>query len=142
MGRPVVPPSTQGLVREDGARREDRAAERRESLVRARDKKVWRMFELLSGVVTVDGRNPAPLGNHGKPSLVHIYRGIIAPGCLRWCRVSSSHSIIFGSCLIMQPEMVVFGIKQQTKIVLVWLNQGSEEMVFVPLFRDARFGWF
>ena len=27
--------------------------------------------------VTVDGRNPASLGNHGKPLLVGIHRGII-----------------------------------------------------------------
>ena len=41
---------------------------------------------------TVDGRNPAPLGNHGKPLLVGICRGIIIPGLLGWCRTSSIHS--------------------------------------------------
>ena len=36
---------------------------------------------------TVDGRNPAPLGNHWKLWLVGIYRGINIPGFLRWCEM-------------------------------------------------------
>ena len=43
---------------------------------------------------TVDGRNPAQLGNHGKSLFVGIYRGIIIPGFLRWCTISSIHSMI------------------------------------------------
>ena len=43
---------------------------------------------------TVDGRDFAPLGNHGKPFFIGIYRGIIIPGFLRWCRISSIHSIV------------------------------------------------
>ena len=31
----------------------------------------------------------APLVNHGKPLFVGIYRGIVLPGSLRWCRISS-----------------------------------------------------
>ena len=42
---------------------------------------------------TVDGRNPAPLGNHGKPLFVGIYKKIIIPRFLRWCRISSIHSM-------------------------------------------------
>ena len=32
--------------------------------------------------------------NHGQPLFVGIFRGIINPGFLRWCRISSIHSII------------------------------------------------
>ena len=42
---------------------------------------------------TVDERNPAPLGNHEKPLFVGIYRGIMIPWFLRWCRISSIHSM-------------------------------------------------
>ena len=42
---------------------------------------------------TVDGRNPAPLGNHGKPLFVGVYRGSIIKGFLRLCRISSMHSM-------------------------------------------------
>ena len=42
---------------------------------------------------TVDGQNPAPLGNHGKPFFVGIHRGIIILGFLVWCRILSIHSI-------------------------------------------------
>ena len=35
---------------------------------------------------TVDGRNPATKLNHTKPFFVGIYRGIVIPGFLRWCR--------------------------------------------------------
>ena len=45
----------------------------------------------VSGLITmpaVDGLNPAPLGNHGKPLCIGICRGIIIPGFLRWCRIS------------------------------------------------------
>ena len=38
---------------------------------------------------TVDGRNPAPLGNHGKPLLVGICREAILLGFAR-CRISSA----------------------------------------------------
>ena len=38
---------------------------------------------------TADGRNPAPLGNHGKPWLVGMYKRIIIPGFFGWCRISS-----------------------------------------------------
>ena len=41
---------------------------------------------------TAHGRNPAPLGSHGKPLLVGMYRGTIIPGFRRWCRISSNHS--------------------------------------------------
>ena len=41
---------------------------------------------------TVDGRNPAPLRHHGKYLFVGIYRGIMVPGFLRWCRILSIHS--------------------------------------------------
>ena len=44
---------------------------------------------------TVDGRNPAPLGNH---FFMGIYSGIIIPGLFRWCRISSIHSMYQGSC--------------------------------------------
>ena len=41
----------------------------------------------------VDGRNPAPLGNHGKPGLVGIYRGIESfQGSLGAKWVSSIHT--------------------------------------------------
>ena len=43
---------------------------------------------------TVGGQNPAPLGTLGKPLFVGIHRRIIMPGFLRWCRISSIHSII------------------------------------------------
>ena len=29
--------------------------------------------------------------NHGKPLFAGICRGIVIPGCLRWCRISSIH---------------------------------------------------
>ena len=38
--------------------------------------------DLQASFHTVDGRNPAPLGNHGKPLFVGIYRGMIIPGFL------------------------------------------------------------
>ena len=44
-------------------------------------------------ISTVDGRNPAPLGNHGKPLSVGIYRGIIISGFLRRCRILSIHTV-------------------------------------------------
>ena len=50
---------------------------------------------LRKGRDTVDGRNPAPLWNH--PLFVDIDRGIMMPGFLRWCRISSIHSM-FGLC--------------------------------------------
>ena len=34
-----------------------------------------------------------PLRNQGKPLFVGISREIIIPGCLRWCRISSIHSM-------------------------------------------------
>ena len=37
---------------------------------------------LWRAVDTVDGQNPAPRWNHGKPLFVGIYRGIIIPGFL------------------------------------------------------------
>ena len=53
--------------------------------------------EMLHGTCrrnpTVDGQNPAPLGNRGTQVSVGIYRGIIIPGFLRWCRNLSIHSI-------------------------------------------------
>ena len=39
----------------------------------------------------MDGRNPAPLGNHGKPLFVGIYREIMIPGFLRWCEMDFVH---------------------------------------------------
>ena len=51
-------------------------------------------LHILKHIHTVDGRHPAPLGNRGKPWFVGIYRGIIIPEFLRWCRISSIHSII------------------------------------------------
>ena len=42
----------------------------------------------------MDGRNPAPLRIHGKPLFIGIYRGFIIPGFLRWCRISSIHSML------------------------------------------------
>ena len=33
------------------------------------------------------------LRNHGKPQFVGSYSGIITPGFLRWCRISSVHSM-------------------------------------------------
>ena len=45
---------------------------------------------------TVDGRNPAPLGGHGKPSSVGISGRFIIPGFLRWCEmgISSTHCML------------------------------------------------
>ena len=40
-----------------------------------------------------DGQNPAPNSNHGKPLFVGIYKGIIIPWFLRWCRIASIHSM-------------------------------------------------
>ena len=34
----------------------------------------------------------APLGNHEKPLCIGIYKGIIIPRFLKWCRISSIHS--------------------------------------------------
>ena len=45
------------------------------------------------GVPTVDGRNPAPLRNHGKPIVCWYLQGIIIPGFPGRCRISSIHSI-------------------------------------------------
>ena len=53
----------------------------------------FRWVELRRGAHTVDGRNPAPLGNHGKPLFMGIYRTFIILGFLRWCRIPSIHSI-------------------------------------------------
>ena len=39
------------------------------------------------------------LRNHGKPLFVGIYRGMIVPGILMWCRISSIHSSSGGLCL-------------------------------------------
>ena len=39
------------------------------------------------------------LRNHGKPLFVGIYRGMIIPGVLMWCRLSSIHSTILGVAL-------------------------------------------
>ena len=38
----------------------------------------------------MDGRNPAPLGNHGKPLCIGICGGIIL-GFLRWCEMDVVH---------------------------------------------------
>ena len=48
-------------------------------------------FIQRSTVDTVDGRNPAPLGNHKKPLSVGIYKGIIIPGLLGWCEMDFVH---------------------------------------------------
>ena len=64
------------------------------------------MFELMALDPPMDGQSPAPvgrfipqmdeilhhLGNHGKPLSVGIYRGIIIPGFLSGCRISSIRS--------------------------------------------------
>ena len=61
----------------------------------------------------MDGRNPAPLGNHGKPWLVGVYRGIASfqgfLGGARW--IASIHSTgsklplwRFSSCATRQAE--------------------------------------
>ena len=64
---------------------------------------------------TVHGRNPAPLGNYGKPLLVGICRGIIIPGLLGWCRISSIHS--------MSPfSLVVHPFKEEQRIEWSWRN--------------------
>ena len=70
---------------------------------------------------TVDGRNPAPLGNHGKPLLIGIFRGFIIPGFLRWCRILSIHSIthILGREL---PERFV-GSGIYAGIIVGWASQ-------------------
>ena len=42
--------------------------------------------------IPVDGRNPAPLGNHdGKPLFIGIYGGIVIRGRLRWCEMDFVH---------------------------------------------------
>ena len=48
---------------------------------------ICRALKPLEVYSTVDGRNPAPLGNHEKPLFVGIYRGIIIPWFLRWCEM-------------------------------------------------------
>ena len=50
--------------------------------------------ESIATGITVDGRNAAPVGIHGKPLFVGSYRGIILSGFARWCRISSVHSIL------------------------------------------------
>ena len=42
---------------------------------------------------TVDGRNPAPPSDYGKPLFIGKNRGIIIPGFLRWCRILSIHTV-------------------------------------------------
>ena len=42
---------------------------------------------------TVDGQNPGPLGNHEKPLFVGIYKGLMIPGLLTWCRILSIDSM-------------------------------------------------
>ena len=56
-------------------------------------KTLSRVDSVVFVVDTVDGRHPAPLSNHGKPFFVDIYREFIIPGFLRWCRISSIHSM-------------------------------------------------
>ena len=51
---------------------------------------------------TVDGRNPAPRGNHGKPLFIGIYRGFIIPGFLRWCNPAESYGVN-------RPKLVIRG---------------------------------
>ena len=46
---------------------------------------------VVKSLHTVDARNPAPFGNHGKPVFVGIYQGIIIPGFLRWCEMDFVH---------------------------------------------------
>ena len=43
------------------------------------------------------------LRNHGKPLLVGVYRGIVIPGILRWCRISTS---IHGIKVFSQPSLI------------------------------------
>ena len=59
---------------------------------------------------TVDGRNPAPLGNHGKPLFVGIYMGIDSfqgfLGGAKW--ISSIHN--FDTYESQSPELLVLGL--------------------------------
>ena len=46
---------------------------------------------------TVDGQiHFTPPEKHGKPWFVGMYCGTIIPGFLKWCRISSIHSIALG----------------------------------------------
>ena len=50
-------------------------------------------LKLQAAILCMEKRNPfRTTWNHGKPWFVGIYRGIIIPGFLRWCRTSSIHS--------------------------------------------------
>ena len=58
-------------------------------------------------ILWMDEIHIAPRENHGNPLFVGIYRGIPIPGFLRWCRISSIHSIAFeGACLLPDIELV------------------------------------
>ena len=48
----------------------------------------------------MDGRNPAPLWNHGKPLLFGIYREFIIPLLLRWCETNFVHPQYAYVCVI------------------------------------------
>ena len=63
------------------------------SICRFRSHPLWALLWTNQSCPTVDGQNPAPLGNHGKPLFVGIYRRIIPLGPLCWCRISSIHSM-------------------------------------------------
>ena len=54
---------------------------------------IWQNHQARRKVAeTRPKRGAGGLGNHGKPLFVGIYRGIITPWFLRWCRISSIHS--------------------------------------------------
>ena len=57
---------------------------------------------------TVDGHNPAPLGNHGIPFFIGVSRGIIMSGFLRWCRISSIHSITYRYILYLYIYLFIY----------------------------------
>ena len=54
--------------------------------------RLFLVFRCISGqFTTVDGQNPAPLGNHGNALSIDIYRGFIIAGFLRWCEMDVFH---------------------------------------------------
>ena len=59
------------------------------------------------------------LRNHGKPLIVGIYREIIIPGLLRWCRISAIKSMMLVSFVHFGKRLYVFLFFQVCNMVLV-----------------------
>ena len=65
----------------------------------------------------MDEINFAPLGSRGRPLFIGIYRGIIIPGFLGWCRISSIHSMAVGQNPVQLVNIKIGGLKGEARFL-------------------------